>query len=368
MHGACQLFGKPRCVLLNWVLMQHPQTSASTDSRAEGPLSLPDYGAGGGFAVDSTVAGPYLTGIVTSGSYIAPLPSAVAVATAGGPTQTAQASQASPEALKARESEASQATAMNQAPARPHLPAVVRPDHLRRGNDRCVLLLAAHQRPDPALLASLERRNVETLICFDPHDVVARLCLMAREVQTAERKGLLPLPGGIALIVCEPAKVPQLASVVHTVRRYAARCVCWQFAPATAGSSASLRPLSDEEILRTGDAAAEIAAGPDTSQVPRTGVSLGGQAGGSGSARAEVPGLRLANWAISQADNPPGEQLDTLKETFSHKKPPLSSPELAMLLAEFPVIPSVAATSQRSKETGAIGSGREKLHNGELPL
>jgi len=218
------------------------------------------------------------------------------------------------------------------------------------------------------LLASLERRNVETLICFDPHDVVARLCLMAREVQTAERKGLLPLPGGIALIVCDPAKVPQLASVVHTVRRYAARCVCWQFAPATAGSSASLRPLSDEEILRAGDAAANAAAPSDSSQSTKPDLSLGGQSGETGSGPAESPRLRLANWAVSQADNISGERSDTLKDTFPHKKTPLTSSELAMLLAEFPAIPSVAVTSRRPQEPAAIGPGHEKHHSGEDPL
>jgi hypothetical protein len=228
-------------------------------------------------------------------------------------------------------------------------------------------MLPPNGRPDAALLASLERRNVEMLICFDPHDVVARLCLMARQVQTAERKGLLPLPGGIALIVCEPAKVPQLASVVHTVRRYAARCVCWQFAAATPGTAASLRPLSDEEIIRAGDGAELIVGPAESSLAARTGLSAAGQAGEAGSSRSEAPGLRLANWAISRADNPTPIQLDTLKETFPPKKPPLTSQELAMLLAEIPEIPSAAATSQRAKEVGAIGPGHGQHRAGEKP-
>ena len=376
MHQACRLLGRVESILLHSVLMQHPQTSASTDPRAEGALSLPEHGAGGGFSADSTVAGPYLTGIVTSGSYVAPSPSAIAVATqnlqaAATVIAVGTANLRNDQVKLTTDSFAIQSAGSSQTAARSHPPTASRPDYLRRGADRCVLMLPPHGRPDPALLASLERRNVEMLICFDPHDVVARLCLMARQVQTAERKGLLPLPGGIALIVCEPAKIAELGSVVHTVRRYAARCVCWQFAAATPGVAASLRPLSDDEIIRAGEALAPVLGAivdpPTTLLTARARLFARGQAGEAESFKGEASGLRLANWAISQADNPPDGQLDTKKESVPTKKPPLTSQELAMLLAEIPIIPSAAATSQRAKEIGVIGLGHGQHRDGETP-
>jgi hypothetical protein len=369
--------------------MDEPTSVASREAKAAfdhlTSIAAPDLGSGpaefemagyAGSLSDSMVAGPFLTGVVMAGFYGDPI--------GGGPgVQPASADVGAPGHESGRSRSHSE-RAMSQSPesissklADPaHTGAAastVRREDGRRGSDRCVLLLPHGGVPSKQLMASLQRRNVEVLVCLEPHDAVARVCALSREATLAERQMVRQRVGGLALIICEPEQHAELAELAELMRQYCPRCVCWQFKAASGLRGDELKPLELPEIEAEGalEAAGEVGnkAGGESPNAGGGGAdgASAGRAGADertmklvGAADPAAPdrgvaeredssgsALRLSNWVRQPADNQQWLPSEIQKVNTLTQNQVLSPQELAMLLAEIPDAPAGEAASPR---------------------
>lgn len=238
--------------------------------------------------------------------------------------------------------------------------AISRSEPMRRGPDRCIVLLAEHERPSAALLVSLTRRGFEVLISFDHFDALARACLVQREADSWDKRGLLPKAGGLAMIISrhrgsEGAHSPMaIKALQQAILSHAPRCVCWEFDPDAPPQTVALRPV---QTLHNGATTAKSTAHthalpmqsiPSHMEVNKS-VSQYGllktreSAGLENSALTSSPCIanqqpdgRMSKWETWPSDNRPQGQQDTHKSPITSDNLLLSARELAMLLAESP--------------------------------
>jgi len=236
--------------------------------------------------------------------------------------------------------------------------AISRSEPMRRGPDRCIVLLTEHERPSAALLASLARRGVEVLISFDHFDALARACLVQREAHSWDERGLLPKAGGLAMIISQPGgsggaqALVAIKALHQAICSHAPRCVCWEFDRDAPPQTAALRPL---DPLHNGATTAKLA--PHVHALPmrltpshaevRTSVPQGvgiKTRESAGLTNAEIqspapiaipqPDGRMSNWETWASDNRPRAEQDMRNSPVTSENHLLSARELAMLLVE----------------------------------
>lgn len=369
--------------------MDEPTSVASREAKAAfnhlTSIAAPDLGSGpadfemagyAGSLSDSMVAGPFLTGVVMAGFYGDPI--------GGGPGKQPAPMDARTSGQEGERTKSHSERAMSQSPesissklADPaHTGAAastVRREDGRRGSDRCVLLLPHGGVPSKQLMASLQRRNVEVLVCLEPHDAVARVCALSREATLAERQMVRQRVGGLAMIICEPEQHAELAELAELMRQYCPRCVCWQFKAASGLRGDELKPLELPEVEgadaleddgemgkkaggerpKAGGRGVDGASAGRPVADERTMKLVGGTdqatAGRAAGQREDLSGssLRLSNWVRQPADNQQWLPSEIQKVNTLSQNQVLSPQELAMLLAEIPDAPAGEAASPR---------------------
>jgi hypothetical protein len=90
----------------------------------------------------------------------------------------------------------------------------------------------------PNLMAELTRRGISVTVVTNPFMALATVCREER------RNGA---PAKTALVMVEPAKLPDAAAMYDALSRYAPASRCWMFAP---GSNPPLRAVVEADVER----------------------------------------------------------------------------------------------------------------------
>lgn len=104
---------------------------------------------------------------------------------------------------------------------------------------RCVLWTPRGMAAPAELIAELERKRIEHVVCGDAHGAFARLCTWGAEARQASGGGVR------VLVMIEPGRLVGARALLDAMERFAPDSARWVYQP---GANPSLRALVESDV------------------------------------------------------------------------------------------------------------------------